>query len=368
LYTAGSIAGRFAVIATCACGLVDTAVVDVAQLTALAISPKTVSVAAGAIQPFSATANWSTGATTLPPLTWTADAGSITSAGLYTAPTTAGTYRVFVAHTGGTRRDTAIVTVTGGSVTTPPANSAACPNEPSTNQLYREAVLSTPTAPAGFSFWGGTPSVTTDNLAPASSTVLTWRKPAGTGDGQIGGLSALEFAVKPRTVYGCIFFKKSANYVEHPAGTKFLYPFVQTATNYKHPFQMAMLPVDSTKSGKFRWMVEMFSGDKIAALRGSNVNDVIMQNDRWYRLEVLVVSGTPGTQTSVIRWWTSEWNGSSWSAPVLSGNHTNALFAVDGTGAFASWDHNFYYGGQGAPATTADQFLYMSNIRISTGN
>ncbi len=123
-FTAGSTAGRFSVLATCVCGLVATSTLDVAQLTTLRISPKTVSLAAGAAQAFTTTALWSTGATTLPPITYSVTGGSITSTGQYTAPSTAGTYRVIVAHTNGTARDTATVTVTGGGTGgegTPPA-------------------------------------------------------------------------------------------------------------------------------------------------------------------------------------------------------------------------------------------------------
>lgn len=116
LFTAGSVAGSFMVIANCLCGALDTAFVTVelpAQLTKITVSPKTVSLNAGATQQFGATANWSTGATTLPPITWSATGGSISTSGLYTAPTTAGTYRVIVAHSGGALRDTAVITVSG---------------------------------------------------------------------------------------------------------------------------------------------------------------------------------------------------------------------------------------------------------------
>lgn len=114
LFTAGSVAGSFMVIANCLCGALDTAFVTVevpAQLTKITVSPKTVSLNAGATQQFGASVNWSTGATTLPPITWSATGGSISTGGLYTAPTTAGTYRVIVAHSGGTLRDTSTVTV-----------------------------------------------------------------------------------------------------------------------------------------------------------------------------------------------------------------------------------------------------------------
>lgn len=137
-YVAPTTAGTYRVILAQSGGTAsDTAVVTVPapQLTSLKISPKTVSVAAGATQQFGATANWSTGATTLPPVTYSTDlnGGTVTTQGLYTAPATSGTYRVYLAHTGGTLRDTATVTVTGGTTgdgstgggtTQPPAGTA----------------------------------------------------------------------------------------------------------------------------------------------------------------------------------------------------------------------------------------------------
>lgn len=125
LFTAGSVAGTFLVIATCSCtspAVADTTAVSVqapAQLTKLTISPDSVALSAGGSRQFMVTANWSTGATTVPPVTWSATGGTVSSSGNYVAPSTAGTYRVIVAHTNGTLRDTAIVTVSGGTTTTP---------------------------------------------------------------------------------------------------------------------------------------------------------------------------------------------------------------------------------------------------------
>jgi hypothetical protein len=119
-YTAGQLVGTFMVIANCGCGKADTAAVSIAspaQVTSLTISPKTATVNAGATQQFAATANWSTGATSLPPIAYSATGGVVTSAGLYTAPSTAGTYKVILAHSGGTLRDTATVTVQATTAT-----------------------------------------------------------------------------------------------------------------------------------------------------------------------------------------------------------------------------------------------------------
>lgn len=171
LFTAGSTAGRFSVIAACVCGLSASSPVDVAQLTSVRISPKTVTLTPGASQAFSATALWSTGATTLPPLTYSATGGSITTGGQYTAPSTAGTYRVIVAHSGGTARDTATVTVSGGTVLPPPPPPVAAPgtlgpgrNAPawSGKTVYPEELFNKPIPvhyaaanTAGFKGWQG---------------------------------------------------------------------------------------------------------------------------------------------------------------------------------------------------------------------
>jgi hypothetical protein len=99
------------------------------QLTALTINPKTVSVSAGDTVRFSAQATWSTGRTTLPPVTYSTTGGTVTSTGRYTAPATTGTYRVVVEHSGGTLRDTAVVTVQG---------EAAPPNQSGVTVLFRD--------------------------------------------------------------------------------------------------------------------------------------------------------------------------------------------------------------------------------------
>jgi hypothetical protein len=121
LFTAGNLAGTFMVVATCACtspAIADTSVISItapAVLSSLSLTPATVSLSPGGTQQFTPSAGWSTGATNVPPVTYTATGGTVSASGLYTAPSTAGTYRVIVAHTGGTLRDTSEVTV--GSTT-----------------------------------------------------------------------------------------------------------------------------------------------------------------------------------------------------------------------------------------------------------
>lgn len=120
LYTAGQVAGAYMVIATCACGKVDTAYASVAAssspppvvtLTSLTIAPKTALVMTTSDAQFSVASHWSNGDATDAPTVYSATGGTVTSTGAYTAPSTPGTYFVIVRHQGGTLADTATVTV-----------------------------------------------------------------------------------------------------------------------------------------------------------------------------------------------------------------------------------------------------------------
>ncbi len=95
---------------------VDTSVVIVVPPTndvvRLAVSPETATLNVGASKTFSAAAYTGDGSTTTVGVNWTAAGGDIDAAGVYTAGTTAGTYRVIAANTAGTLADTSLVTIT----------------------------------------------------------------------------------------------------------------------------------------------------------------------------------------------------------------------------------------------------------------
>lgn len=115
VYTAGQTPGSFAVIATLATSpnirasfpvtITGTAPPPVT----VSISPATVTLAAGAMQQFTATVTNSTAATT-----WTASCGSVTSTGLYTAPSAAGACAVTATNSGVSASATVTVTSSGG--------------------------------------------------------------------------------------------------------------------------------------------------------------------------------------------------------------------------------------------------------------
>ena len=119
LYTAPSTAGTYHVVAT---SQADTTKTSTAAVTvsapppvSVAVSPTTASVGAGATVAFTATVSNSSNQG----VTWSvregASGGAVTSAGVYTAPSAAGTYHVVAtSQADATKSATATVTVTGG--------------------------------------------------------------------------------------------------------------------------------------------------------------------------------------------------------------------------------------------------------------
>jgi hypothetical protein len=116
LYQAGGKAGNYLVIATSGNGKGDTSAVTLsspaATITALNLTPATVTVASGSSQQFAVSATLSDGTTqSNPSVTWTATGGTVSASGTYLAGSTAGTFRV-IATAGNSRADTSTVTVT----------------------------------------------------------------------------------------------------------------------------------------------------------------------------------------------------------------------------------------------------------------
>jgi hypothetical protein len=118
LYTAGATAGSFRVIAASANGQADTSAVTVTAptVTAIVLTPVTTTVAVSGTQQFSVSATLSNGGSqSNPAVTYSATGGSISAGGLYTAGSTAGSFRVIAVQQGGTLADTSQVTIATSS-------------------------------------------------------------------------------------------------------------------------------------------------------------------------------------------------------------------------------------------------------------
>ncbi len=115
-YTAGSTQGTFRVIGlAAAAGKADTSTVVIKAaaptLTAVVVNPPTATVDPGATLPLSVAGQFSDGSSGPVTVTWTATGGTVTSAGVYTAGATAGSYRVIATATIAPRADTCLVTI-----------------------------------------------------------------------------------------------------------------------------------------------------------------------------------------------------------------------------------------------------------------
>ena len=181
-FTPPATAGTYWVVARIASeNLIDSVAVSVAPtLASLSISPKTVSLATGGTQQFAASGTMSNATpATLSGVTYSATAGSVSTGGLYTAPTTAGTYRVIVATIGSALRDTSVVTVVSGG--TAPLVTFLSRDAGSTAGGTTVAIFGTNLASATQVTFGGTPAT----ISSATATTLVVLTPSRSSSGTV---------------------------------------------------------------------------------------------------------------------------------------------------------------------------------------
>jgi hypothetical protein len=122
LYTAGSTGGTFRVVAKDqSTGKADTSAVTIAAATPtlaqVYVTPASVSLTAGGSQQFKAYGRTSSGDSIPVTVAFSATSGTVTSGGLYTAGSTAGTFRVVAKESTSGTADTAAVTVSAPTTT-----------------------------------------------------------------------------------------------------------------------------------------------------------------------------------------------------------------------------------------------------------
>jgi hypothetical protein len=129
--------------------------------TGLSVSPPAISLLAGHQQQFTAAVNGSSSLA----VTWSASGGTVSTTGLYTAPSSAGTYIVTARSVGSRRRsDSAVVTVTSSTPNAPPPPVAtAISISPTTSSLKSSATQQFTAVVSG-----------------PTNTAVTWSVSAGT--------------------------------------------------------------------------------------------------------------------------------------------------------------------------------------------
>jgi len=172
LYAAPSSAGNYTVTATSVADSSKSAsaTVTVTAPIAVTVSPASVSLAAGGSQQFSATVS----NTTNTGVTWTTSGGAISAAGLYVAPSTAGSYTVTATSVADpTKSGTSTVSVSAAATTVSVAISPVAPSLlTGGTQQFTATVSGTTNTAVTWSASGGT--VSSSGLYTAPSTAGTY--------------------------------------------------------------------------------------------------------------------------------------------------------------------------------------------------
>jgi len=172
MYTAPSTGGTFAVTATSVADSTKSASATVtvsAPVVAISVSPGSASLLASATQQFTATVTGSSNTS----VTWSATGGTISSGGLYTAPTAAGTYTVKATSAAdSTKSASATVTVSAPVVAVAISPGSASLSASATQQFTATVTGSSNTA-VSWSATGGTIASSGLYTAPAAAGTYT---------------------------------------------------------------------------------------------------------------------------------------------------------------------------------------------------
>jgi hypothetical protein len=148
------------------------------KLASISLTPATATVSGGLQQQFSVMGYLSDGSEVPIGVTWTATGGSIDAGGLYTAGTTAGTFRVIATHVTTSLADTAVVTIppaTLSSISLSPSSVSLSPGQGQqfgvTGKLSDGTTASS--VPVAYSATGG--SISVNGYYTAGSTGGTYR-------------------------------------------------------------------------------------------------------------------------------------------------------------------------------------------------
>ncbi len=215
-------------------------------LTSIDLSPASATMQAGATQQFSATGHYSDGSTTSVAVTWSATGGTVSSAGVYTAGTVAGTYQVVATEQGGSISKAASVTVTAAppvltSITVLPSPISLAPA--ATQQFVATGHYSgggTGTVAVTWTATGGT--IDAAGLFTAGLAAGAWQVTATQTGGSMFGTAAVTITPAPPTLTSITVAPASITLI--PTATAQF-----TATAHYSDNSTGTIPVDWTTTG-----------------------------------------------------------------------------------------------------------------------
>jgi hypothetical protein len=350
LYTAGQFGGAFLVIASCGCGVEDTAEIALAAsapptLQAIELTPSSVTLAPGDSQTFQATGRMSDGSTTTVAVSFTAGGGTM-SGSIYTAGTAAGQYLVIARQSDGTLTDTSAVAIQS-------TVNSGYPNEPNGATLISER---------GFNAiledgWGWTTdpdlSIQADVGAPrsASSTGMALFRA-----GHPGGSAPINtwrgLGSQFSTLYVSFWFKLSPNWYGHSSGVNKIFHIWIAGGNRVY------LSAQGSSNNRLQSQVRL-QGMGVGTVSFNllpNQRDVEIRRGEWHRWELVLQANTPGIGDGTAEWWIDG---------MLAGRHTGMGFVSSSeSNKWQTINWNPTWGGVDG-TVPADQTMQFDHVRLS---
>ncbi|MGH2670351.1 MAG: hypothetical protein ACRDH5_14750, partial [bacterium] len=322
MYKAGNTQGTYKVVAThVSTGLADTVPIQVAAavVQSIRLSPQSVSLTTGMRQQYSVTGSMSDGSTTAPAgVTYSATGGTITSAGLYTAPSSAGNFTVtarLANINGSTLSSNATVSVSSATV----APVSGMPHLPGDYVRFAEHSLAGLPANGTGTIDGGWYNSTSSNLtivsdgtAPVSaSSALQFRFPTGMAVGNgIGLVNGWETTgpTPPdyREFYESAWFRiPTANFETPGPGMKLLGYWGVGQRGSKVPNQVfAMIRGNGVNTSLMSsWTLNLYQQNNVNRAMAPNRSTKQVRAGMWHRYEVQMVLNTVDQPNGVLRFW-----------------------------------------------------------------
>jgi hypothetical protein len=345
----------------------------------MAMIPVTASVPTGGTQPFAVSGVWSNGATTTPTVNYTATGGTITTAGLYTAGSTAGTFRVIAVQQGGTLADTSAVTVTASTATT----------------LFAEGFEDTNIASRGW--FDATNIALATDARPGSTGAHALQYHWSIGDVAPQGIGTTRHDFTPsNSVYLSYWVKTSTSFVQ----SGHLFYFLTTADDhYIGPSVSHLTPnieiadvlmIDTTKIN-----VDLFALTEHRSIAGANgkheVNDAMStvgwdlyrNGAQWMDAKYLLPSAAVFTNTTKNSWHHVE-SYEQMNSIVLGLALPDGVFQYWVDGVLIMDRHNAYFRTGANPtmqfrtflmgpwlslgAATVDQYVWIDDLVVATAH
>ena len=250
----------------------------------------------------------------------------------------------------------------------PPISGGFAPNEPSGFTTFLDHVWNSTAAPSGW-YLSINNSLTNSILTgPGPEHPTSWGIEQTVNENGTGQIAILDrqSPTGSRRFYTAFAYRFSPNFAWHVNGTKVIYPFL---SGTGRPFEFGFSPLAGQFGDAFNWRMFTYYLDNpgIPKVLAENQGAPALVRNKWYRMELLVENNAVLNQpTGRIRWWNSEWNGSTWGAPILRSDNSNIVlwpeYMSAQPGTWGLFQYNLYYGGSGPSNIPEAQVMEINRL------